>query len=123
MYKNLEDAILDLDKTGQLLRISDEVDPNLEMAEIHRNVFEKRGPAILFEKVKGSPFKAVSNVFGTYERTDFLFRKTFPKIKKVIELKSDPSKFLNNPFAYLSAPFTALKALPLKTWSLSLIHI
>ncbi|MBK6362775.1 MAG: UbiD family decarboxylase [Saprospiraceae bacterium] len=117
MYKNLEDAILDLDKTGQLLRISDEVDPNLEMAEIHRNVFEKRGPAILFEKVKGSPFKAVSNVFGTYERTDFLFRKTFPKIKKVIELKSDPSKFLNNPFAYLSAPFTALKALPLKTWS------
>lgn len=116
MYNSLEDAINDLEKNGMLLRIREEVTPNLEIAEIHRQVFDQKGPAILFEKVKGSPFRAVSNLYGTYERTDFLFRKTFPKIKKVIELKADPSRFLKNPFRYLDAPFTALKALPMKTF-------
>ena len=41
-YRSLRDAVLDLEKTGQLLRIKSEVDPNLEMAEIHRRVFEAR---------------------------------------------------------------------------------
>lgn len=116
MYSSLEDALNDLEKNGALIRIREEVDPNLEMAEIHRQIFDKKGPAILFEKVKGSPFRAASNLFGTYERTDFLFRKTFPKIKKVIELKADPSRLLKNPLRYLGAPFTALEALPRKTW-------
>lgn len=116
MYSSLEDALNDLEKNGALIRIREEVDPNLEMAEIHRQIFDKKGPSILFEKVKGSPFRAASNLFGTYERTDFLFRKTFPKIKKVIELKADPSRLLNNPLRYLGAPFTAIEALPRKTW-------
>ncbi|MFZ1704028.1 MAG: UbiD family decarboxylase [Saprospiraceae bacterium] len=116
MYKSLEQAVLDLENSGQLLRISEEVDPNLEMAEIHRRIFDQKGPAILFENVKGSPFRALSNVFGTYQRTDFLFRNTFPKIKKVIALKADPSRFFKNPLAYISAPFTALTALPMNLW-------
>jgi 4-hydroxy-3-polyprenylbenzoate decarboxylase len=57
MYASLRQAAQDLEKNGQLLRISEEVDPNLEMAEIHRRVFAKGGPAILFENVKGSPFQ------------------------------------------------------------------
>lgn len=116
MYKNLEEALVDLEKNNMLLRIQEEVDPYLEMAEIHRQVFDQKGPAILFEKVKGSPFRAASNLYGTYERTDFLFRKTFPKIKKVIELKADFSRFLKHPGRYLTTPFTALQALPRKTF-------
>lgn len=112
MYPSLRAAADDLERSGQLLRISHEVDPDLEMAEIHRQVFNDRGPAILFEKVKGSPFEAISNIYGTYARTDFLFRKTLPKVKKVVELKADPVNFAKNPLRYASAPFTALSALP-----------
>ena len=61
-YRSLMDCVLDLEKHGQLQRIQSEVDPNLEMAEIHRRVFDAGGPALLFERVKGSPFKAVSNI-------------------------------------------------------------
>ncbi len=114
MYASLRDAVNDLDHTGQLLRITDEVDPDLEMAEIHRQVFAAGGPAILFERVKGSPFQAVSNLYGTHERTDFLFRDTLPKVKKLVELKADPTNFMRSPFRYAATPFTALAALPRK---------
>jgi 4-hydroxy-3-polyprenylbenzoate decarboxylase len=84
MYASLREAVNDLEKNGHLLRITEEVDPDLEMGEIHRRVFAAGGPAILFEKVKGSPFEALSNLYGTKERTDFLFRKTLPRVKKVV---------------------------------------
>jgi heterodisulfide reductase subunit C len=113
-YKNLRAAVNDLEKTGQLRRIKIEIDPDLDMAEIHRRVYDAQGPALLFERVKGSPFQAVSNIYGTYERTDFLFRHTIRAVEKVIELKLDPTNFLKNPMRYLGAPFTALKALPMK---------
>jgi 4-hydroxy-3-polyprenylbenzoate decarboxylase len=51
-YSNLEACLLDLERNGQLLRIKEEVDPHLEMAAIHLRIFEQKGPAILFEKVK-----------------------------------------------------------------------
>ena len=112
MYPSLRAAAEDLERTGQLLRIKEEVDPDLEMAEIHRQVFADRGPALLFERVKGSPFQAISNVYGTYARTDFLFRKTLPQVKKVVELKADPANFAKNPLRYAGSPLTALSALP-----------
>jgi len=111
----MRDCANDLERNGQLKRITTEVDPNLEMAEIHRRVFDAKGPALLFEKVKGSPFQAISNIYGTAERTDFIFRNTIGKTNKVIDLKADPTNFLKNPFKYLTAPFTAIKALPRKS--------
>lgn len=114
-YSSLRDAILDLEWHGHLLRIREEVDPNLEMAEIHRQVYDRGGPALLFERVKGSPFQAASNLYGTNERTAFLFRGTLERVKRVIELKKDPTSLLKKPGRYLSAPFTALSALPMKS--------
>ncbi len=114
-YASLRDAARDLEKHGMLLRIKDEVDPNLEMAEIHRQVFDRKGPAILFEKVKGSPFQALSNLYGTFERTEFLFRHTLERVKRVIELKKDPANLAKKPGRYLSAPFTAISALPMRS--------
>lgn len=114
-YSSLRAAVLDLERNGMLLRIKEEIDPNLDMAAIHRQVFDQGGPAILFERVKGSPFEAVSNIYGTFERTAFLFRHTIDRVKRVIELKKDPANFLKKPGRYLSAPFTALSALPLKS--------
>ena len=71
-YKSMRDCANDLERNGHLVRIKTPVDPKLEMAEIHRRVFDAGGPALLFERVKGSPFQAISNIYGTYERTDFL---------------------------------------------------
>ncbi|MEL7423099.1 MAG: UbiD family decarboxylase [Bacteroidota bacterium] len=113
-YKSLRAAADDLERTGQLVRVKEEVDPDLEMAEIHRRIYDSGGPAILFERVKGSPFQALSNLYGTFERTEWLFRHSIEKVQKVIELKADPTRLLKNPFRYVSAPFTALTALPLK---------
>lgn len=114
MYRSQLDAINDLEEHGHLLRIKSEIDPYLEAAEIHRRIFDKKGPALLFENLKGSKFKGCSNMYGTYERTDFLFRNTLDKVKKVTELKADFTQLLKNPLRYLGAPFTALSALPRK---------
>lgn len=114
-YKSLKACALDLEKNGKLIRIKSEVDPNLEMAAIHRRIYDDGGPAILYENVKGSPFTALSNLYGTIERTEWIFRDTIKKVQKVIELKADPTNFLKNPFRYVGAPFTALSALPMKS--------
>lgn len=113
-YKSLADCVEDLEKNGHLIRIKEEVDPYLEMAAIHLRVYEKQGPALLFEKVKGSDFKAVSNLFGTLERSEFMFRDSLAKIKQLVELRSDPIKAIKNPFAYAGSALTAISALPLK---------
>lgn len=117
MYTSLKDCIIDLEKNGQLVRIKQEIDPNLEMAEIQRRAYQKQAPAIFFEKVKGSPFPAVCNLYGTIDRCEFIFRKTLEGIKKVVALKADPTNFLKAPHKYLSAPFTALNSLPMRTWN------
>jgi 4-hydroxy-3-polyprenylbenzoate decarboxylase len=114
-YSSLREAANDLEQHGMLLRIKEETDPNLEMAEIHRQVFDKQGPAILFERVKGSPFQAISNIYGTYERTAWLFRHSLEGVKRLLELKKDPANFLKRPGRYLGTPLTALSALPLKS--------
>lgn len=115
-YTCMRDVAHDLEQHGMLQRITHEVDPNLEMAKITRDTFDSGGPALLFEKVKGSPFQAISNIYGTFDRTAFLFRGTLERVKKVIELKRDPMLLLRHPLRYASAPLTALTALPMKSW-------
>ena len=114
-YKSLQACITDLEKYGHLIRIKEEVDPYLQMAAIHLRVFEHGGPAILFENVKGSKFSAVSNLFGTLDRSRFIFRDTLEKIKILVDLKSDPVKAIKNPFKFADVALTALSALPMKT--------
>jgi 4-hydroxy-3-polyprenylbenzoate decarboxylase len=113
-YKSLQECIDDLDKSGQLIRIKEEVDPYLEMAAIHLRIFEAKGKAILFEKVKGSKYQAVSNLFGTTTRSQYLFRDTLPNVKKMIALKSDPMSAIKNPIQNIGVALAAWKALPKK---------
>ena len=112
-YSSLSQSIRDL-HPSQLLKIPFETDPNLEMAEIHRRIHEVGGPAIFFEKVKGSPFPALSNLFGTKERIAFLFRNELEQVQKVIRLKSDPAELLRHAGRYLKTPLMAFNGLPLK---------
>ncbi|HVX51406.1 MAG TPA: UbiD family decarboxylase [Chitinophagaceae bacterium] len=114
VYASLEQCLFDLEKNGHLARIKEEVDPHLEMAAIHLRVHEAGGPALLFENVKGSPYRAASNIFGTLERSRFIFRETFESVQQLIALKSDPFKALKHPLANISSGLAAIKALPLK---------
>ena len=116
-YSTLEACLLDLEKNGQLIRIKEEVDPYLEMAAIHLRVHEAQGPAILFEKVKGSSYRAVSNIFGTLDRSRFIFKDTIQKVEQLIELKKDPIKAIKHPLTNFSLGLAALKALPKKNSS------
>jgi len=118
-YPSLRACLNDLEKNGHMIRIKEEVDPYLQMAAIHLRVFENAGPALLFENVKGSKFPAVSNLFGTLERSRFIFRGTLDKVKTLIDLKSDPIKALKHPFKYASVALTAISALPMKSGSIS----
>jgi 4-hydroxy-3-polyprenylbenzoate decarboxylase len=111
-YRNLESCVLDLERSGHLVRVREEVDPYLEMAAVHMRVFERGGPALLFERVKGSLFPAVSNLFGTMERARFIFRDTLLRVQALVELKYDPMSALRHPLLYAMIAPTALAALP-----------
>ncbi|OYW20366.1 MAG: 3-octaprenyl-4-hydroxybenzoate carboxy-lyase [Planctomycetales bacterium 12-60-4] len=71
-YRSLQECVADLERTSQLVRLEVEIDPYLEAAEIQRRVYQAGGPAILFQRVKGCPFRMVSNLFGTIDRTRYL---------------------------------------------------
>src|SRR5215475_8525694 len=105
-YPSLRACVTDLERTGQLVRIDDEIDPRLEAAEIQRRVYQAGGPAILFTRVKGCRFPMVSNLFGTLERTRFLFRDMLAAVRHLVELKIDPAAFWRNPWRYRDVPRT-----------------
>jgi 4-hydroxy-3-polyprenylbenzoate decarboxylase len=67
-YKDLRDFIRQLEGRGELKRIRLEVDPRLEITEICDRTLRAGGPALLFEKVKGSRYPLLGNLFGTPER-------------------------------------------------------
>lgn len=113
-YKNLKECLDDLERNGHLVRVKEEVDPNLEMAALHLKMFEKKGPAVLFEKVKGSRYQAVSNLFGTPERSKFMFRDTFSSMQNLVQLRNNPMAALKKPLSYVATGLSALKALPKK---------
>lgn len=113
-YQSLEHCLLDLEQHGHLLRIKEEVDPYLEMASIHLRIHEQGGPAILFERVKGSKYRCASNIFGTLERSKFIFRDSLKQVQDLIEVKNDPIKAIKSPIKNFKTGLAALNALPLK---------
>ncbi len=122
VYNSLEDCLIDLEKNGHLIRIKEEVDPYLEMAAIHLKVHEAQGPALLFENVKGSNFRAASNIFGTIERSKFIFRKRFKFIQQLIQLRNNPQKIFHQPFNSIKTGISFLSSLPKKISPTNIIH-
>ena len=116
-YRSLQNCVDDLERNGHLIRISEEVDPNLEMAAIHLRVHEQGGPALLFENVKGTKYSAVSNLFGTMDRCRFMFRDTLETVEKLIKLKTDPALLLKHPSWIFGAMKGGLTALPKRSSS------
>ncbi len=67
-YNDLRDFIKQLEKQGELKRITVEVDPYLEMTEICDRTLKQGGPALLFENPKGANIPVLANLFGTPHR-------------------------------------------------------
>lgn len=111
-YKNTRDLVEELEKIGQLVRIKEEVSPDLITAEIQRQAYHRGLGAVFFEKVKGSPFPAVSNLFGTKARIDHIFKRETPGLQDLMLIRTNPFKILS-PLRYFKALLCALKALPL----------
>ncbi len=72
-FVDLRAFLAHLEQTGSLARIRVRVDPNQEMTIIQHRVMAAKGPALLFENVAGSPYRVVTNLFGTRQRTRLAF--------------------------------------------------
>jgi UbiD family decarboxylase len=73
LIKDLPSYLEVLKGESELLEITEPVDPCLEIAEIHRRVIARGGPALFFTNVKGSRFPVVTNLFGTARRLELAF--------------------------------------------------
>ena len=69
-YKDLRDFIHQLEAKGELVRISKEIDTDLEMTEIADRTLRAGGPALLFENPKNHTMPVLANLFGTPARVD-----------------------------------------------------
>lgn len=85
MHRSLRTFLKLLSRENDLVTIDTEVDPYLEVAEIHRRVIERGGPALLFNRVKASRFPVVTNLFGTAKRIELAFgRRPEEFIKQLV---------------------------------------
>jgi 4-hydroxy-3-polyprenylbenzoate decarboxylase len=111
-YRSLADCVHDLQATGQLVIIDQEVDPYLEAAAIQRRVYQAGGPAVLFRRARGTAFPLLGNLFGTLDRAKYLFRDTLESVRRLVELKVDPGALGKNPWRYRGVPRTLWRLLP-----------
>ncbi len=112
MYRSMKDVVEDLKRSGQLIEVDVPLSSHLEIPEIQRRVYANQGPALLFTRVENCAFPMLGNLFGTLERARFLFRHTWKRVRKAIELKIDPNQFFRRPLHYASAPAVAWTMLP-----------
>jgi 4-hydroxy-3-polyprenylbenzoate decarboxylase len=99
-YRSLAECVRDLESTRQLIIIDHEVDLFLEIAAIQRRVYQASGPALLFRNAKGAAFPILGNLFGTIDRTKYLFRDALDSVRLLVELKVDPGRIGKNPWRY-----------------------
>ncbi|HIJ96900.1 MAG TPA: UbiD family decarboxylase [Desulfuromonadales bacterium] len=111
-YKNLQECVVDLEKAGRLIRIDQPLDPHLEIGALQRRVYQAGGPALLFTNAVGCRFPLLGNLFGTLERTRFIFRDTLDDIRCLVDVKLNPFSLLKNPLDAVKAPLAAWHLLP-----------
>ncbi len=116
--QNLRQFISLLQRERDLILVDVEVDPCLELAEVHRRVIDRGGPALLFRRVKGSPFPVVTNLFGSAKRIELAFgTKPLHLVKQVVHFAET---FLPPTFSKLwDNRNLALEAMKLGTRSVS----
>jgi UbiD family decarboxylase len=86
-FPDLRSFLDQLRRDGDLVTVESQVDPHLEVAEIHRRVVAGGGPALLFTNVKGADFRLVTNLFGTARRAEMAFgERPLRLIRRLVEI-------------------------------------
>jgi len=111
-FRSLHACVAALRAEGQLVEIDHPVDPRLEIAEIQRRLFRVGGPAVLFTRARDSAFPILVNLYGTRSRVERIFADTLERVKRLVELKIDPTAALQKPWRYWRAPLDAVTMLP-----------
>jgi UbiD family decarboxylase len=89
-FRDLREFIAALEAKGELVRVQAEVDADQEITIIQHKVLAAGGPALLFENVKGSPYRLVSNLYGTPERVQMVFGRDPREIgEEIASLKDE----------------------------------
>ncbi|MDF2878661.1 MAG: menaquinone biosynthesis decarboxylase [Clostridia bacterium] len=116
-YKDIQHFMKALERKKQLKHIQTEVNPILEITEIADRMVKRKGPALLFENVKGSPYPLLINAFGSYERMSMaLGAQTLDAIGEDIKDLIDFSNYMKLPDQIKSIPRLArlLAVFPIK---------
>jgi 4-hydroxy-3-polyprenylbenzoate decarboxylase len=111
-FRSLAACVAALRRDGEVVVVDHPVDPHLEIAEIQRRLFRAGGPALLFTQPTGSAFPVLVNLYGTKRRIERIFADTFERVRRLVELKIDPTAALRTPWKYCRAPLDALSMLP-----------
>jgi 4-hydroxy-3-polyprenylbenzoate decarboxylase len=86
-----------LKRTGQLIVLNEPLDPFLEIPEIQRQVAQAEGPALFFSRAKGCSFPLVSNLYGTLERTRWIFRDSLNALETIFRARTAPGELFKKP--------------------------
>ena len=111
-FRTLKACVDALRREKQLVVIDHPVDPDLEIAEVQRRLFRGGGPAVLFSHPRGSGFPVLVNLYGTQRRVERIFADSLDRVKRLVELKIDPTAALKKPWRYWRSPYDALSMLP-----------
>lgn len=94
-FRDLQSFLTHLEANRMLKRVRVEVDPELEITEIVTRVVREEGPALLFERVKGSPFPLAINFFGSHKHIEMVLgmhpEALGEKLAQLIETINPPS--------------------------------
>jgi len=111
-FRSLRDCVEALRPTGECVVIDHPVDPRLEIAEIQRRLFRAGGPAVLFTRPRNTAFPVLVNLYGSTRRIERIFADSLDRVRRLVELKIDPTAALRRPGRYWRSPLDALSMLP-----------
>ncbi|MBM4021185.1 MAG: UbiD family decarboxylase, partial [Planctomycetes bacterium] len=111
-FRSLRDCVEALRGCGECVVVDHPVDPRLEIAEIQRRLFRTGGPAVLFARPRGCGFPVLVNLYGTTRRIERIFTASLDRVRRLVELKLDPTAALRRPGRYWRSPLDALSMLP-----------
>ena len=111
-YASLKECVDDLTTAGKLRVVDATLDCDLEVAAVHRRVFQAGGPALLFRNARGSSFPLVSNLFGTKERAYYILRHGLEAARTLLAARLSPADMARHPLRAATLPAALVHALP-----------
>jgi 4-hydroxy-3-polyprenylbenzoate decarboxylase len=111
-FRSLQACVRSLHEERELAVVDHPIDPHLEIAEVQRRLFRAGGPAVLFTRPRGTDFPVLVNLYGTRRRIERIFADSLDRVRRLVELKIDPSAAARRPLRYWRSPLDALAMLP-----------